>query len=174
MARTWEWRMRSWAGTRSQRGLAEARVTLVTGVEAGPGTISQRGFSAWATNCQPGAAGRAGAAWDRGFAVPRAALGRGGRGGGGPNGLAREALARGGRGGGGPRVQVKAAAGWAAANSSRKAAGTELAIDPAQQTPTLLAEPKELGPQGKASSCGGRLIGLIRFPINFGIAISLI
>ena len=35
MARTWEWRIRSWAGTRSQRGLAEARLTLAAGVEAG-------------------------------------------------------------------------------------------------------------------------------------------
>ena len=106
--------------------------------------------------------------------MARAALGRAGRGGGGPIGLGREALAKGGRGGGGPRVQVKAAAGWAPANSSRKAAGRELAIDPAQQAPALFAEPKELGPQGKASRCGGRHNGLIRFPISFGITISLI
>ena len=106
--------MRSWAGTRSQRGLAEARVTLAAGVEAGPGTISQRGFWAW------------------GFAEARAALGRGGR------------------GGGGPRVQVNAEAGWAPANSRSKAAGRELAIDPAQQALALLAQLEELGPQGPA------------------------
>ena len=97
-----------------------------------------------------------GSAWGWGFAVARAALGRGGR------------------GGGGPRVQVKAAAGWPPANSSNKAAGRELAIYPAQQTPTLLTEPKELGPQGPAGSCAGRHIGSISVPISFGIAISLI
>ena len=129
MAKTWEWRMRSWAGTRSQRGLAEARVTLATGVEAGPGTISQRGFWAWATNCQPDDAGRAGSAWGWGFAVARAALGRGGR------------------GGGGPRVQVKAAAGVAPANTRSKAAGRELAIDPMEQSLALLAQLEELGLQ---------------------------
>ena len=77
MARTWEWRIRSWAGTRSQRGLAEARVTLAAGVVAGRGTISQRGFWVWATTSQPGAATLTGGAWVRGFAVARAALGRG-------------------------------------------------------------------------------------------------
>ena len=158
MAKTWEWRMRSWAGTRSQRGLAEARVTLAAGVEAGPGTISQRGFWAWATTSQPEAAGSGGSAWgwNCGLAVTREALGRGGR------------------GGGGPRVQVKAAAGWAPANNSSKAAGMELAIDPAQQTFALLAQLEELGAQGPAGRCGGRRIGLIRLPIGFGIAISLI
>ena len=95
-------------------------------------------------------------AWGPGFAVARAALGRGGS------------------GGGGPRVQVKAAAGWPPANSSNKAAGRELAINPAQQFPTLLTEPKELGPQGPAGSCGGRRIGLIRLPSCFGITISLV
>ena len=133
MAKTWEWRMRSWAGTRSQRGLAEARVTLATGVEAGPGTISQRGLGAWATTSQPGAAGRGGSAWgwNWGLAVKREALGRGGRG----------------RGGGGPGVQVKADAGWAPANTSSKAAGRELAIDPMQQSLTLFAQLEELGLQ---------------------------
>ena len=85
--------------------------------------------------------------------------------------MARAALGRGGRGGGGPRVQVKAAAGWAPANNSSKAAGRELAIDPAQQTFALLAQLEELGP---AANCGGRHIGLIRFTINLSIAISLI
>ena len=133
MAKTWEWRMRSWAGTRSQRGLAEARVTLAAGVEAGPGTISQRGFWAWATTSQPEAAGSGGSAWgwNWGLAVTREALGRGGRG----------------RGGGGPGVQVKADAGWAPANTSSKAAGRELAIDPMQQSLTLLAQLEELGLQ---------------------------
>ena len=156
MARTWEWRMRSWAGTRSQRGFVEARVTLAAGVEAGPGTISQRGFWAWATTSQPGAVGLTGRAWGPGFAVARAALGRGGS------------------GGGGPRVQVKAAAGWPPANSSNKAAGRELAVNPAQQSPTLLTEPKELGTQGPGGSCCCRHIGSISVPISFGIAISLI
>ena len=156
MARTWEWRMRSWAGTRSQRGFAEARVTLAAGVEAGPRTISQRGFWAWATTSQPGDAALTGSAWGWGFAV------------------AREALGRGGRGGGGPRVQVKAAAGWAPAKSSSKAAGRELAIDPLQQALALLTQPKELGPQGPASSRRGRRIDLFRLPISFSIAIPLI
>ena len=145
MAKTWEWRMRSWAGTRYQRGLAEARVTLAAGVEAGPGTISQRGFWAWATTSQPGAAAWTGSAWGWGFAVARAALGRGGR------------------GGGGPRVQVKAAAGWAPAKSKRNAAGKRLAIDPDQQTLPLLEQ--ELGP---ADICGRRngSVGLIKFAIS--------
>ena len=156
MARTWEWRMRSWAGTRSQRGFAEARVTLAAGVEAGPRTISQRGFRALATTSQPGGAALTGSPWGWDLAVTRAALGRGGR------------------GGGGPRVQVKAAAGWEPPNNSSKAAGRELAIDPAQQALALIAQLKELGPQGPAGSCSGRRIGLIRFPIDFGVAISLI
>ena len=88
--------------------------------------------------------------------------------------MTRKALCRGGRGGGGPRVQVKAEAGWAPANSSSKAAGRELAIDPAQQALALLAQLEELGAQGPAGSCGGRGIDLIRFTISFSIAISLI
>ena len=131
MAKTWEWRMRSWAGTRSQRGLAEARVTLATGVEAGPGTISQGGLGAWATTSQPGAAGRGGSAWGWNWGLA----------------VTREALGRGVRGGGGPRVQVKAEAGWAPANTSSKAAGRELAIDPMEQSLALLAQLEELGLQ---------------------------
>ena len=44
-------------------------------------------------------------------------------------------------------VQVKADAGWAPANTSSKAAGRELAIDPMQQSLTLLAQLEELGLQ---------------------------
>ena len=152
MAKTWEWRMRSWVGTRSQRGLADARVTLAAGVGAGRGTISQRGFWAWATTSHPGVVILIGSAWGRGLAVARAAPGRGGR------------------GGGGPRVQVKEAAGWALANSSRKAAGRELAIDPAQQTLPLLEQ--ELG---LAGSCGRRngSVGLIKFAISIASNIFL-
>lgn len=112
MARTWEWRMRSWAGTRSQRGVAEAKVTLDAGLEVGLGTISQRSLGDWA-NCH-----REWCEADRGEAdgvSAKFAAGSGGRGGsrsGNAETLAPKAvLGKGGRGGGAPRVQVVAAAG---------------------------------------------------------------
>ena len=145
MAKTCEWRMRSWVGTRSQRGLADARINLGAGVETGRGTISHRGFWAWATTSQPGVVILIGSSWGRGLAVAWAALGRGGR------------------GGGGPRVQVKAAAGWAPAESRRNTAGKRLAIDPAQQTLPLLEQ--GLGPAGSRGRRNGS-VGLIKFAIS--------
>ena len=69
---------------------------------------------------------------------------------------------------------MKADAGWAPANTSSKAAGRELAIDPAQQTFALLTQLEELGPQGPAGSGGRRFNALICLSINFCITISLI
>ena len=145
MAKTWEWRMRSWTGTRSQRGLAEARLTLAAGVEAGPGTISQRGLGDWAS-CQRRGCEAGGCDKDGVFAtLPERLIGFEGRevnGSGATEADARRGTppGKGGRGGGGPRVQVMASAGCIVARNEIKANENDLAINPTKQGLTAILQ----------------------------------